>query len=138
MLYVDANYGVSLVFPLRDQEATAHLAPGAAVMTPRMEVTPPTGWEEVLLIATPRAGLRLDLRILEQPSLDRLRVRGGSASEQDLAPTAGPLGALVRRVSLSEGTRSQPVAEFRDYLVRMLTWRTETKTTGGDGTSVPR
>jgi hypothetical protein len=136
VLFIDANYGVGVVFPLRDQEATASLVPDGTLTTTRMRVTPPTGWEAVLVIASPRSGSRPDLRMLEQPPLGRLPE--AYAAQLDVTRTLGttPLDTLVRLVTQNTA-RGQRVADARAYAIRMLTWKTEPAVGPQNGPAAP-
>jgi hypothetical protein len=89
------------------------------VSTQRFPVTDATlGWEHVVALAVEASNPRLDLRYLEQPSLDTLGTRG--------ATVRSPFQRLLDRSVFGGGnTRGLTSADAGKHAIRMLSWRTQ-------------
>lgn len=119
LLIVGTDYAITPFFPLPGEKST--LDRGEVLTTPRGEVKPPFGPEQLVAIAVPSQNPPIDFGILAQPGLE-LR-RGGDRSRALTTPLGQLLESAVYRVGGTRGvTRS--VAD-QQMGVRVLSWRTE-------------
>jgi hypothetical protein len=127
-LYRDANYQIQM-FP--DYEGETQVKPGETRVTPAFELSDdPVGWESVIAIATKSGQVRPNFRMLVQPGLQEASTRSAGAEG-----TRGAQNALDKLLQdsvfgPSTGTRGGPKASVGNFSVRVMSWRTDAKSSG--------
>lgn len=124
LLFIDADFGITALFPQAGREADARVPVEGERRTIRFPVTEPTGSEQMVAIAVAASEIRQDFRGLEQPPLHRA-VERSAGTEGARGISDSPLGRLLKGVVQGHGaTRGVGRGETGPYVMKILTWRT--------------
>ena len=122
LLTIDTAYGIQALFP--EQGEINRLQPGDSVPFTAEVVAESRGLEHVVAIAVKADGEVVDFTSLTQPSLEKVRTRGGAGNRS----LESPLGELLKHAVFAEGkTRGVKRTAVKAHRLQLLTWEVEPK-----------